>query len=131
MSQQMSNETNALNWFEIPAGDIDRATTFYENIFGIKMSRMDMMGNKMSMFPTDMMTGRIGGALVQSAMHFPSKEGAVIYLNGNPDVQQVLDRIPGAGGHIVMPKTKIGDDIGYMAFFHDSEGNHVGLHSNN
>jgi len=29
-----------------------------------------------------------------------------------------------------MPKTKIGDDVGYMAFFIDSEGNLVALHSN-
>jgi uncharacterized protein len=30
-----------------------------------------------------------------------------------------------------MPKTKITDEIGYMAGFVDSEGNHIALHSNN
>jgi uncharacterized protein len=34
-----------------------------------------------------------------------------------------------AGGRVVMPKTQISPDIGYMAFFADSEGNRVALHS--
>ena len=131
MSSKMSNETNALNWFEIPVSDISRATSFYENIFDIKMPTTEMMGMKMAMFPTDMTGGHIGGSLVESPMHQPSTHGSVIYLNGNPDVQHVLDRVESAGGKVVMPKTKISDEVGHMAFIHDTEGNHVGLHSNN
>ena len=33
----MDKNSNALNWFEIPALDIARATKFYETIFDIKM----------------------------------------------------------------------------------------------
>jgi predicted enzyme related to lactoylglutathione lyase len=36
-----------------------------------------------------------------------------------------------AGGKVTMPKTKISDEIGFMAFFVDSEGNGMALHSNN
>ena len=34
-------------------------------------------------------------------------DGPLIYLNANPDVQIILDRIPDAGGTITVPKTMI------------------------
>ena len=128
MSEKMSENTNALNWFEIPATDIERATKFYEAIFDIKMFQMEMMGMKMAMFPPNAQSGKSGGGLCQSPMHTPSKTGSIIYLNANPDLQLVLDRIDSNGGKIVMTKTEIGGN-GFMGFFEDSEGNTVGLHS--
>ncbi len=127
----MDATTNALNWFEIPATDITRAKSFYETIFGFKMEQVEMMGMHMAMFPVDNMSGKVGGGLVQSDMHKPSTDGAAIYLNGNPDLITVLDKVESAGGQVVMPKTHIDEQTGYMAFFMDSEGNKVGLHSNN
>ena len=67
--------------------------------------------------------------LVMSNMHKPSSEGAVIYLNANPDLQAVLDKIQEAGGKVDIPKTQITEDFGYMAFLTDTEGNKVALHS--
>jgi len=122
---------NAISWFEIPATDLPRAQKFYENIFGIQMIPMDMENIKMRMFPlTDMMT-QVGGAVVDSGgFHKPSlTEGPLIYLNGNPDVQKVLDKVEAAGGKIMVPKTQISPEYGYMAVFIDSEGNRIGLHS--
>jgi hypothetical protein len=46
-------------------------------------------------------------------------------------MDDVISKIENAGGQIVMPKTHIDDNIGYMAFFNDTEGNRVALHSNN
>ena len=69
------------------------------------------------------------GALAQSPMHKPSVEGVVIYLNANPDIDAVINRIEAAGGKILMPKMMIGKDIGSMAFFADTEGNKMGLHA--
>jgi predicted enzyme related to lactoylglutathione lyase len=129
MSEKMSENTNALNWFEIPATDIERATKYYETIFDLKLVQIEMMGMKMAMFPTNTESARVGGGLCQSEMHVPSKTGALIYLNANPDLQLVLDRIEKVNGNITLPKTEIGGN-GYMAFFEDSEGNIVGLHSN-
>lgn len=128
MSEKMSENTNALNWFEIPVTDISRAASFYESIFEVKMFQMEMMGMKMAMFPTSAESGKSGGGLCQSPMHTPSKTGSVIYLNANPDLQLVLDRIEKVGGKVTLPKTEIGGN-GFMAFFEDSEGNTVGLHS--
>ena len=122
---------NAINWFEIPVTDIDRAQKFYEAIFDISMIPMDMPQLQMRMFPlTDMMNG-VGGSLnLSSGFYTPSEDkGPLIYLNANPDVQIVLDRIEKAGGKIVVPKTQISPEYGFMAVFIDSEGNRVALHS--
>src|SRR5437016_5243946 len=113
----MDKNSNSLNWFEIPAKDLTRAKKFYEKIFNVKLDALpDMMGMKMASFPGDMASGKANGALVQSKMHKPAKNGSVIYLNANPSIQKVIDRIEKAGGKVVMPKTQISPEIGYMAF---------------
>jgi predicted enzyme related to lactoylglutathione lyase len=127
MMEKLGPGTNALNWFEISVNDIDRAAKFYETILDITLMRMEMMGMKMAAFPS--MPPHSGGSLVKSDQHVPSMDGAVIYLNANPDLQHVLDRVSSAGGQIIMGKTLIDDQVGYMAFIVDSEGNKVGLHS--
>ena len=125
----MKASDNALNWFEIAVTDIARATKFYETIFDIKMTKTEMGGMLMAFFPTDNMAEKVGGGLVQHEMYKPSMDGVVVYLNGNPDLSIALGKVAGAGGKVVMPKTLINEDIGYMAFFVDTEGNKVALHS--
>ncbi len=125
--EKLNENTNALNWFEIPITDIDRARAFYETVFDITMQPLEMMGMTMVMFPSQ--SPKSGGALVKSEYHYPSDRGSLIYLNGNPDLQVVLDRIENAGGEIAMTKTFIDEETGYMAFFRDTEGNLVGVHS--
>jgi len=122
---------NAISWFEIPSKDIDRATKFYETIFNIKLNAMDMPNIRMRMFPIDNPMDGIGGAIVHSdGFHNPSaSDGPLVYLNGNPDVQAVLDKVEGAGGKIMVPKTEISPEYGYMAVIIDTEGNRIGLHS--
>ena len=122
---------NAISWFEIPAIDLGRAQKFYETIFDIQMIPFDTPNFQMRMFPVeDMMTG-IGGAISKAeGFYKPSAtDGPLVYLNGNPDVQNVLDKIEAAGGKIVVPKTQISPEYGYMAVFTDTEGNRVALHS--
>jgi predicted enzyme related to lactoylglutathione lyase len=122
---------NAISWFEIPSTDIDRAAAFYEKILQVKLIPMDFPNIKMRMFPTDDMSKGISGAVVDSGgFHKPSAtDGPLIYLNGNPDVQQVLDRVASAGGSIAVPKTEISPEYGFMAVIIDTEGNRIGLHS--
>ena len=122
---------NAISWFEIPASDLSRAQKFYEQIFDIRLTPLDLPNIKMRMFPIDdPMTG-VGGALADSGgFHKASAtEGPMIYLNGNPDVQNILDRVESAGGKIFVPKTEISPEFGFMAVIIDSEGNRIGLHS--
>ncbi|MEO6730369.1 MAG: VOC family protein [Ferruginibacter sp.] len=122
---------NAISWFEIPATDLDRAQKFYEAIFGINLIPMDMPNIRMRMFPIDDPMNGVGGAVVDSGgFHKPSAtDGTLVYLNGNPEVQQVLDKVTDAGGTIMVPKTEISPEYGFMAVILDTEGNRIGLHS--
>jgi uncharacterized protein len=124
----MDGKVNIINWFEISVKDIARAKKFYEAIFGVQLQEMEMMGMKYAMFPMENMSGKVSGALAQSDMHKPSADGVKIYFNGNPDLNVALGKVAGAGGKVTMPKTAIGEN-GFMAFFTDTEGNGVALHS--
>ena len=127
----MDGTVNIINWFEISVSDIARAKTFYETIFSIQLSDVEeMMGMQMSFFPYENMAGKVSGGLVQGPMHTPGLDGAKVYFNGNPDLDEALGKVVDAGGTVTMPKTKISDDVGYMAFFIDTEGNGVAMHSN-
>lgn len=125
----MDTTTNSLNWFEIPVNDMHRAKHFYQVIFSMHMNESEMMGMQMAFFPYEPGSGKASGALVKSDQHKPSMEGAIIYLNANPDLNNVLDKVEKEGGRILMPKTQIAPEIGYMAFITDTEGNRVALHS--
>jgi predicted enzyme related to lactoylglutathione lyase len=122
--------TNAISWFEIPALDINRAQKFYETIFEIRMMPLDLPNIQMRMFPIESPM-HIGGALCFNKEFYKptSTEGPLLYLNANPDVQLVLNRIEGEGGRIIVPKTEISPEYGFMAVFLDTEGNRVALHS--
>ena len=122
---------NAISWFEIPAIDLNRAQKFYETIFNIQMVPLDTPNFQMRMFPIEDMMNGISGAISKAeGFYQPSAtDGTLVYLNANPDVQNVLDKIEAAGGKIIVPKTQISPEYGYMAVFIDTEGNRVALHS--
>lgn len=120
----------AISWFEISATDLSRAQKFYEEIFGMQMIPMDNDGYQMRMFPLEDPMNGVGSAVVlQSDFHQPASSGTLIYLNANPDVQLVADKVEAAGGKVVVPKMEISPDYGYMAVIIDTEGNRIGLHS--
>ena len=120
---------NAISWFEIPTSNLDRAEKFYESIFDTKLQPLDTPQIKMRMFQLESPMG-VGGALVYSAQFYKSSssDGVLVYLNANPDVQIVLNRIEAAGGKILVLKTMISPEHGYMAMFVDTEGNRIAPH---
>ena len=122
---------NAISWFEIAATDIERAQQFYETIFQIKLQPMDFGGVKMRLFPLDDPMQGIGGSIIDTGgFHKPSAtDGPLIYLNGNPDLQIILDRVEAAGGKIMVPKKDISPEYGSMGVFLDTEGNRIALHN--
>ena len=121
---------NALNWFEIPVSDFDRAKKFYETIFDYQMPENQMGSARMGFLLYDFQGRNVGGAIVHNPdFYSPSDNGSLIYLNCQPDLQVVLDRVAGAGGKVLQQKTDIGNNLGFWALMHDSEGNRVALHS--
>jgi len=121
---------NAINWFEIPVNNYERAKKFYGDILGLKITdyHMPEKNMKYGMFPYDMENNGVGGAIVQMKEMKPSTDGATVYLNGGDDLNIALSKVEAAGGQVLMPKTDI-DENGFFAQFIDTEGNRVALHS--
>ena len=123
---------NALNWFEIPVSDFDRAKKFYETIFNYQMPESQMGPARMGFLLYDFQNGKVGGAIVYyPAFYNPQANGTLVYLNCQPDLQEVLDRVEKAGGKILTKKTEISPEqkLGFWALMTDTEGNRVALHS--
>jgi uncharacterized protein len=116
----------AINWFQIPAADLARATKFYGAVVGAKFSDQSTAMGKHAFF----MDGDAfaGGEVVQSQGLAPSDKGVVIYLDAPDGVDAALAKVPGAGGSVLMPRTDISPH-GFIAWLRDTEGNTVGLHS--
>ncbi len=119
---------NALNWFEIPVADMDRAQGFYEIVLDAPLRR-EAMGpaTTLAVFPYDQ--AGVGGCLFAAEGVRPSADGAIVYLNAGDSLDVALDRVRAAGGRIVLPRTELPEGMGCFAHFADSEGNRVGLHA--
>jgi predicted enzyme related to lactoylglutathione lyase len=118
---------DALNWFEIPVLDIERAQRFYETLLDISMRREVMAGQALAIFPHA--EGRTGGALISGSMaSAPSTDGCVVYLDAGPSLDATLARAGELGAKVLMSKVQLPADIGAIAHVVDSEGNRVGLH---
>lgn len=118
---------NAINWFEIPAANFDRAVKFYSQVLDGEMPLNEIMGTKMAFFPAQ--DGGVAGAVCYGEGYKPSADGALIYLNGGVDLNTPLSRVEKSGGEVMLQKTKISDEVGYFAIFKDTEGNRVAFHS--
>ncbi len=121
--------THAIKWFEIPVTDLDRATRFYEEILNTNLHRLDINEDlKMALLPAA--ADGIGGALVQNKSFYkPGTQGSLIYLNADPDLEDVLNRVRKKKGKIIQDKKLVSEEVGYMALIEDSEGNRIGLMS--
>lgn len=118
---------DAINWFEIAVNDFDRALRFYGEILGVRLTEVAAGGTRMGIFPYDSERG-VGGTITQVPQARPGLGGTILYLNVDGDLDGVLERIPGAGGKVLRPRSPIGEQ-GAIAVFADPEGNVVGLHS--
>lgn len=114
-----------ISWFEIPVADFDRAKKFYEEIFQMELFTMDLGGLQMGLFPNR----EVAGAICCGAWYKPATSGSILFLNAEPDLLLVQNRIESAGGKIIQAKKQISPEHGFMALFEDTEGNRLALHS--
>lgn len=126
--KEQSTFKNFVSWFEIPAYNHFRSVAFYNYIYGIQMTSVELNGFAMGFFPAE---NGIGGAIVSGPGCVPSEIGPLLYLNGGEDLNNVLSKVNEAGGRVVMEKTFLSESAGYFAMFIDSEGNRLALHSKN
>lgn len=124
--------TNAINWFEIPVTDFERAKKFYETILDMTMNEHTMGTSRMGLFDYDAEEEGRGGAIVHDPEFYtPSANGPLIYLNCEPSLDEVLDRVEDAGGKILQESTPVSmsQSMGNWALMLDTEGNRIALHS--
>lgn len=115
--------------FEIPADDVKRAQKFYNKVFGWKINEMPKMDytilqtveiDEKNMMPKEV--GAINGGMTKRKD--PVKV-PVITISVE-DIAQTMKEIEKAGGKLVQKKMSVGD-MGFSAYFKDTEGNVIGL----
>lgn len=117
---------NAVNWFEIPVQNMERAAAFYSTMLGKPVNLGEFGGMPHGFLPSS--DEGVGGALVLSPhLSAAGSGGVLVYLNTNDGIDGALARAQTAGGKVVMGKTAIPPQ-GFIAAVIDTEGNRVGLH---
>jgi len=114
-----------INWIEIPVTDMKRAIGFYSQILEVKFNEMGIGLVKYALFPTDDRFN--SGALAQGDYYKPSSDGVTIYLDRGNDLDTILSKVDTAGGSVILEKTFLSSEAGYIGLFIDSEGNRIGL----
>jgi uncharacterized protein len=108
--------------FEIPADDVERAKSFYAEAFGWQIQSMPEVDyNMVATGPTN-------------EQGMPTEPGSI---NGDKpvitiavdDIDATLKQIESLGGSTAAPKMAV-MDMGFAAYFNDSEGNLLGLWQN-
>lgn len=129
VSQKPNQMKNLISIVEISTVDFQRAVSFYQQVLGMSIEKVEMDGMQMGVLPSGGETVNV--VLVGSNDHKPSAEGTLVYFNCGDDLQTVLGKIEPNGGKILVQKTEISPDMGFFAIFVDTEGNKIGLHSKN
>lgn len=115
--------------FEIPYDDGDRARSFYEKVFGWHSTVLPDMGDYtiVTVGPTEMEQGPtepgfINGGMMQREADWTTPNVVI----DTDNIEQSLDAVTEAGGTVVSKRMPVGD-MGFTAYFRDTEGNLVGL----
>lgn len=116
-----------INWFEIPTTDFERAQAFYEQVFSTKLQIENLGDFKIGIFQNE--GAGPTGAICHKPQLKPGENGTLIYLDAGGDVTPVLERAAASGGRIVLDKTLVRTEIGYIGMFLDTEGNLIGVHA--
>jgi predicted enzyme related to lactoylglutathione lyase len=113
--------------FEIPYDDGERARSFYARAFGWQVMEMPDMGYTLVMSgpsgdegPTE--AGFINGGMMQREEPYTAPN---IVLDVD-NLEEALKAVGEAGGTTVSERQPVGE-MGFTAYFKDTEGNLVGL----
>jgi uncharacterized protein len=107
--------------FEMAVDDPDRASRFYESVFGWKVEKWD--GPQDYWLVTTGEEGEMGinGGLMRRG-DFPS----VVNTVGVESVDDAVANVERGGGEVSMPKMAV-PGIGWLAYCKDTEGNTFGI----
>jgi uncharacterized protein len=120
-----------VEYFQIPADNINRAREFYKKVFGWEMQKWSNSENSEQeywMFQTKDDEGNpgLGGGLMKRQ----SPQHTVTNFITVSSIEEYSSKIEQLGGKIVMPKTEI-PNMGFFSVFLDSENNMFGIYEDN
>lgn len=116
-----------VQFFEIPADDVDRAKKFYNDLFGWKMQKWDSTEPSDSdylLFETSDKDGNpgIGGGMMKRQ----HPQQMICNFITVSSVDEYSSKIEKLGGKILIPKTAA-KGHGYFVVCMDTENNHFGI----
>jgi len=117
---------SSIVWFEIPADDIERAKSFYGELFGWKIERLPGLTEYWHIDTGGSDDTPDGGLLKrQNAQH----QDITNYV-GVKSIDESAAKVAQLGGKICMPKTAV-PRMGYFAVCQDPENNTFALWERN
>jgi uncharacterized protein len=127
----MKMNRNPVGWFEIYVQDMARAKKFYETVLRVELSKLEAPNTgdeiEMQAFPMNMEAGGASGALTKMDGCPSGGMGTLVYFSCE-DCANEEARVEAAGGQVFKSKMSIGQ-YGFIALVTDTEGNMIGLHS--
>lgn len=112
---------NVFVHFEIPADDVDRAKSFYSELFGWNVVPTKGFPDYFSVMVSDD-ENDLHGAM-QARQEFAPNP---LFYVGVDSVDETVTKLEGLGGTVAMPKSGV-PGMGWLALFRDPEGNLFGL----
>lgn len=115
--------------FEIPAKDVKRASTFYTKAFGWQITQFpnfeywSLVTTASDQNGTPQTPGAINGGMGKKGTMAPNAVTVTISVT---DIDAALVNVKKLGGKVTGKKTPVGD-MGFSAYFEDTEGNNIGL----
>jgi hypothetical protein len=108
--------------FEIPADDPDRASGFYQQVFGWQINKWDGPEPYWLITTGDNNQPGINGGLMKRRHPDQPVVNTIDVLS----VDDYVAKISQHGGEIVVPKMAV-PGVGWLAYFKDTEGNIFGI----
>lgn len=124
---------NRVVHFEIQADDVERAATFYREVFGWKIEKWDSPHMEYWMVMTaekDSKEPGIHGGLLKRPTELPKEacgSNAFVCTMAVDDYDAMAAEIEAAGGKVAMPKFAL-VGMAWQGYFIDTEGNTFGIH---
>jgi predicted enzyme related to lactoylglutathione lyase len=118
---------NVIVWADIPVTDLKRAVKFYGHVTQLPIVPMPGGEDEVALIGGP---GGDQGQIVSADLHVggtPSHAGPTVYLSSRGDIDGMVARVIEAGGKVLQEKQNMGDMVGWIAFFEDSEGNRIGI----
>jgi uncharacterized protein len=116
--------------FEIPFEDRERAGAFYAEAFGWQLTSLPEMGYVLATTgPSEQGPPSEPGFINGGMLERGDAVGGPVLVIDVDDIEAALETIEKLGGTTVSTKQAVGE-MGFSAYFTDSEGNLMGLWQN-